>query len=187
MLRPDKSRQRQSACGEGNRLAEIFPSHTLSAIRTLLHSIAFTRTPHVGRDHVAFSMVRFRSGTAGRDKTIYKTRTCPKRLEPSPQTSTTRRLWSVLRSSDGPSDAAPRSTCDRRTSTTPVGHRAAVGLRPMRIAGSSHADVLRRSEAHTIDEHRRPPWHIERRGRTAATAHHVADERINHATLNTTN
>ena len=141
-MRPDKSRQRQSACGEGNRLAEIFPSHTLSAIRTLLHSIAFTRTPHVGRDHVAFSMVRFRSGTAGRDKTIYKTRTCPKRLEPSPQTSTTRRLWSVLRSSDGPSDAAPRSTCDRRTSTTPVGHRAAVGLRPMRIAGSSHADVL---------------------------------------------
>ncbi len=88
---------------------------------------------------------------------------------------------------------------------------AAVGLRPMRIAGSSHADVLhvasptnvfsaaretRRSEtanidkpplaeaelrstdgpsdtaphgaARAIDEHRRPPWDIERRGRTAA-------------------
>ncbi len=68
---------------------------------------------------------------------------------------------------------------------------AVVGLRPMMIAGRSLADVLRRSEqcraAHAIDEHQRPPWDIEGRGRAAPDAHHVADERLEYATRNATN
>ncbi len=125
MLRPDKTRQRQSACGEGNRLAEIVPSHTLTACRTVLHSIAFTRTPHVGRAQVAASVALFRSGTAGRRQNDLQDEDLPQ----APRTS-------VVANSDDPPLTARRccsratvrvmlrSACERRTLTAPVGHRA---------------------------------------------------------------
>lgn len=82
MLRPDKSCQRRTACGRGNRLVEIFSSRTLSAVRTtsmrnrIWPRPTWDASPSLPRCRPSFDLVRRVA-----DETIYKTMTCPWHLE----------------------------------------------------------------------------------------------------------